>query len=72
LQGAKELAAVILKNAPVALGLAKEAVVRGMDLSLSQGLEVEADLFGIVATTKDMKEGTSAFLEKRAADFKGR
>ncbi|CAN5755602.1 enoyl-CoA hydratase-related protein [soil metagenome] len=72
LQAAKELAAQILKNAPVALGLAKEAVVRGRDVTLNQGLEIEADLFGIVTTTEDMTEGTTAFLEKRAADFKGR
>ncbi len=71
LEGAKELAQQILKNAPVALGLAKEAVVRGLDVSLYQGLEIEADLFGMVATTEDMKEGTSAFLEKRTASFKG-
>ena len=69
---AKELVAQILKNAPVALGLAKEAVMRGSDLSLPQGLEVEADLFGMVTTTEDMKEGTAAFLEKRAAEFKGK
>lgn len=69
---AKELVNQILKNAPVALGLAKEAVIRGSDLSLSQGLEIEADLFGLVSTTEDMKEGTSAFLEKRAANFKGK
>ena len=69
---AKSLAATILKNAPVALGLAKESVYRGFDLSLAQSLEVEADLFGMVTTTQDMKEGTTAFLEKRAADFKGR
>ncbi|MCA9837426.1 MAG: enoyl-CoA hydratase/isomerase family protein [Trueperaceae bacterium] len=69
---AKELAAQILKNAPVALGLAKEAVMRGSDMSLPQGLEVEADLFGMVTTTEDMKEGTAAFLEKRAAEFKGK
>lgn len=72
LAAAKELAAQMLKNAPVALGLAKEAVVRGLDVTLNQGLEIEADLFGIVSTTEDMKEGTSAFLEKRAAEFKGR
>lgn len=72
LQAAKDLAAQILKNAPVALGLAKEAVVRGLDVTLNQGLEIEADLFGIVSTTEDMREGTTAFLEKRAADFKGR
>jgi enoyl-CoA hydratase len=69
---AKEVATQTLKNAPVALGLAKEAVARGLDVSLSQGLEIEADLFGMVTTTEDMKEGTTAFLEKRAAEFKGR
>ena len=68
---ALELAGMAAKNAPVALGLAKEAVIRGLDLTLSEGLEVEADLFGMVTTTEDMKEGTKAFLEKRAADFKG-
>lgn len=69
---AKEVATQTLKNAPVALGLAKEAVVRGLDVSLSQGLEIEADLFGMVTTTEDMREGTSAFLEKRVAEFKGK
>ncbi len=68
---AKALAALTLKNAPIAIGLAKEAVVRGLELGLSQGLEVEADLFGMALGTDDAKEGTSAFLEKRAAEFKG-
>lgn len=72
LAAAKELAAQIVKNAPVALGLAKEAVVRGLDVTLNQGLEIEADLFGMVSTTEDMKEGTSAFLAKRSPDFRGR
>ncbi len=71
LEGALDLARLTLKNAPVALGLAKEAVVRGQDLSLGQGLEVEADLFGMALQTEDAKEGTSAFLEKRTAEFKG-
>ena len=71
LEGALDLARLTLKNAPVALGLAKEAVVRGQDLGLGQGLEVEADLFGMALQTEDAKEGTSAFLEKRAAEFKG-
>jgi enoyl-CoA hydratase len=71
LAGALELAQLTLKNAPVALGLAKEAVVRGLELGLSQGLEVEADLFGMALSTEDAREGTSAFLEKRAAEFKG-
>ncbi len=71
LAGAMELAQLTLKNAPVALGLAKEAVVRGLELGLSQGLEVEADLFGMALLTEDAKEGMDAFLEKRAAEFKG-
>lgn len=70
--GALELAAQITKNAPIALGLAKEAVVRGLDVTLNQGLEIEADLFGMAASTEDAKEGTSAFLEKRAAEFQGK
>ena len=71
-QGALELAQQTLKNAPVALGLAKEAVVRGLDVTLPQGLEIEADLFGMATTTDDMKEGAAAFLEKRRAEFQGK
>lgn len=71
LAAALELAQTAAKNAPIALGLAKEAVVRGLDVTLTQGLEIEADLFGMAATTEDMREGTAAFLEKRAAEFKG-
>lgn len=69
---AVELARQAARNGPVALGLAKEAVSRGLDVTLSQGLEIEADLFGLVATSEDMREGTSAFLEKRSPAFKGR
>jgi enoyl-CoA hydratase len=72
LEGAVALARQTLRNAPIALGLAKEAVVRGLDVTLPQGLEIEADLFGMAATTDDATEGTRAFLEKRAADFEGR
>lgn len=71
LAAAHELARQCLRNAPIALGLAKEAVVRGLDLTLPQGLEVEADLFALAATTKDMREGTGAFLEKREPRFEG-
>ncbi|HLU83397.1 MAG TPA: enoyl-CoA hydratase-related protein [Trueperaceae bacterium] len=72
LAAAVELARTAARNGPVAVGLAKEAVSRGLDVTLSQGLEIEADLFGLVATSADMQEGTSAFLEKRTPDFKGR
>lgn len=72
LAAADELARGMLRSAPVALGLAKEAVVRGMDGTLPQGLEVEADLFGLVVTTEDRAEGVGAFLEKRDPEFEGR
>lgn len=71
LAGALELARTAARNSPIALGLAKEAVVRGLDVTLSQGLEIEADLFGLVSTSSDMKEGTAAFLEKRTPEFTG-
>lgn len=54
-----------MKNAPIALALAKESVVRGEGLDLAEALEIEADLFGYAAATEDMKEGVRAFLEKR-------
>lgn len=71
LEEARKLAAQILKNAPVALALAKESVVRGEGLDLEEALEIEADLFGFACTTEDMKEGVRAFLEKRAPEFRG-
>ncbi len=72
LEEAERLARGMLRSAPVALGLAKEAVVRGLDGTLPQGLEVEADLFGLVATTEDREEGVRSFLEKRDPEFQGR
>ncbi|MBB5235279.1 enoyl-CoA hydratase/isomerase family protein [Deinococcus budaensis] len=71
LQKAREVAEQMVKNAPIALSLVKEAVRRGMDTSLEAGLEVEADLFGMLVATQDFREGTSAFLAKRRAEFKG-
>jgi enoyl-CoA hydratase len=49
-----------------------EAVNKGMEMTLSEGLYLEAVLFGVACATEDKKEGTTAFLEKRAAQFKGK
>ena len=62
----------ILKNAPLAISLALEAVERGLDMTLEEGLLLEANHFGLLASTRDMKEGLTAFLEKRAPGFEGR
>ena len=58
-------------NAPLALRYCMEAVHRGLSMSLGDGLEIEADLFGACCSTDDMTEGTRAFLETRAANFRG-
>jgi enoyl-CoA hydratase/carnithine racemase len=62
----------ILANAPIAIRLALEAVNKGMETSLASGLTLEASVFAICAGTDDKREGTAAFLEKRAAHFQGR
>jgi enoyl-CoA hydratase len=49
-----------------------EAVNHGLDMTLAEGLYLEAKLFAICGTTEDKDEGTRAFLEKRAAQFKGK
>jgi enoyl-CoA hydratase len=64
----KEIAA----NAPVAVRCSLEAVNKGMDAGQSEGFALEASYFGLCAGTEDKKEGTSAFLEKRAPHFHGR
>ena len=71
LSRAESIAAGILSNAPIAVRYCMEAVHRGLGTSLAGGLQLEADLFGRCCATADMKEGTRAFLEKRAAHFKG-
>ena len=59
-------------TAPIAVKLALEAVNKGLEAGQSDGLLLEASYFGLCAATEDKKEGTTAFLEKRAPRFQGR
>jgi enoyl-CoA hydratase len=68
---AEALLDTILANGPIALRFALEAVDRSLEAGIDEGLGLEANLFGLLASTKDMREGMSAFLEKRAAEFTG-
>ena len=72
LAAAMDLAQAIVKNGPIACRYALEAIRRGREMPLSEGLAYEATLFGLCASTQDMKEGMTAFLEKRPARFTGR
>jgi len=69
---ATSLAAELAAKAPVAVQYIIEAVNRGIEMPLDQGQFLEATLFGLVASTDDMREGTRAFLEKRKPGFTGR
>ena len=69
---AEAIAAKIIANAPLAVQYVIEAVNKGVEMTLQEGLFLEASLFGVCCGTEDKNEGTKAFLEKRAADFKGR
>ncbi|MBI4267654.1 MAG: enoyl-CoA hydratase/isomerase family protein [Chloroflexi bacterium] len=66
------LAQNIASKAPIALRYLKEAVNQGLDLTLEQGLRLEADLYFLLHTTADRTEGIKAFLGKRPPEFKGR
>ena len=72
LAAAVDLAKAIAKNGPIACRYALEAIRRGPEMPLPEGLAYEATLFGLCAATEDMKEGMTAFLEKRSARFTGR
>jgi enoyl-CoA hydratase len=71
LSGTEALLKTILSRGPLAVRYAMEAVARGLETNLADGQRLESDLFGILATTKDTKEGLNAFLEKRPAKFTG-
>ena len=62
----------ILANGPLAVALCIEAVDRGLEMSLDEALVLEANHFGLLASTEDMTEGMQAFLEKRTPAFRGK
>jgi len=69
---AEAIAVSIARRGPIALRYAKEAVARGLDLTLEQALRYETDLTVILQTTRDRAEGVRAFLEKRSPEFEGK
>jgi enoyl-CoA hydratase/carnithine racemase len=69
---AEAIAAKIIANGPLAVQYTMEAVNKGMEMPLAEGLYLEAVLFGAACATEDKKEGTTAFLEKRQPQFKGK
>ena len=68
----RRVAGLLLERGPIALNYAIEAVLGGEGRQMSDGLSLEAELFGAISATEDMREGTRAFLEKRAAEFTGK
>jgi enoyl-CoA hydratase len=69
---AEAIASRIAERGPLAVRYAKEAVSRGLEMTLEQALRYETDLTVIIQTTEDRAEGVRAFLEKRQPKFKGR
>jgi len=72
MEEARALAVELAAKPRIAVRYALEAVNRGVDMSFADGCRLEAALFGMVTTTDDMKEGTSAFLQKRKPEFRGK
>ena len=69
---AEQLLRGILSMGPLAIRMSIEAIDQGLDMSLDEGMLLEANNFGMLFGTDDMKEGTAAFLEKREPEFHGR
>jgi enoyl-CoA hydratase len=67
-----EMARKISSKAPISLRYAKEAIYKGLELTLEQGLRLEADLYFLLQTTEDRTEGIKAFLARRQPQFKGK
>lgn len=72
MSSALRLAEDLATKGPISLRYAKEAIIKGMDMTLEQGLRLEADLYFLLHTTRDRQEGITAFREKRTPDFKGK
>jgi enoyl-CoA hydratase/carnithine racemase len=68
---ARRLAEAIAAKGPIALRYLKEAVIKGLDMTLEQGLRLEADLYFLLHTTADRTEGITAFREKRGPHYRG-
>src|SRR5258708_2833406 len=69
---AKKLAGHLATSAPIAMRYIINAVNKGAEMPFAEACQYEATLFGLVASTDDMKEGTAAFLQKRKPEFKDR
>jgi enoyl-CoA hydratase len=67
----RQLVGALAAKGPIALRLAKEAVIKGSDLTLAQGIRLEQDLYVLLQTTADRAEGVAAFLAKRPPKFRG-
>jgi enoyl-CoA hydratase len=72
LPAAEVMAKKIIERASLAVKYCMEAIERGVEMPLEEGLFLEATLFGLCCATEDMREGTKAFLEKRPAQFQGK
>jgi enoyl-CoA hydratase len=72
IEACEKSAKTIAKQGPLAVKYCLEAVDSGLNMSLDDGLVLEADLFGLVFASEDSREGTTAFVEKRKPDFKGK
>jgi len=68
----RQFALELASKAPIAVRVAKALINKGADISLESALELEREGFGVVASTEDLKEGVSAFTEKRKPTFKGK